>query len=360
MNLNLLIEETMKSKYDASIYPKIYKEIIKEFLDYATPNLVLNKDYTSNYLHSKIYLSPNSKNFYTNGGNYTVLGFDELDKLAKNKYDIDFEKIQKNHARYTTLNIIGYGGFMSNMIYFITEKHKRSNFKNETIFNTINVFENDKFSLINNIRTFQDTSLIRDKYKLGSKLALLYNLEQSSNIFGYINLKERYFTKIDIENENPHHDHIYIGSPDFETRKILKNECFLFFGNSNSDFIIEKSPNTDIMVRETYGKINIIEFWVGILESMYEFCRILERYNSKQLSEIRNDTTMFSLNVQKDFNEHYSYVKEREKSEAIAKDEVLNFVGIINNTMAANYTIATDITTINTQNEDEDEDEIDF
>ncbi len=259
---------------------QILNNKIKEKYKYNTQNescipfLILSYQSVVNSSYS-----PNSKNFVTVDKQYT---FDDLLKknIAYNYYKtLDFEKIRDKQINLT---IIGYGGFMINMMHFIELMRRKNTTGN--IFKRISIYEDDKLSLLNSFRVYQD--LLQTRNNTNNKMDLF----QVNNGIAYsIDMRNRRFCKDDIED-----NYIHIGSPDFETRKILENKNFLFFGHSNEDTIIHKSPVIDSdMAVETYGKMDIAIFFEAVLSSTIMFLYTLQNYD---IEDIDHNTLISDIN----------------------------------------------------------------
>ena len=295
MRLTDVIRETINSKYRMGKDATVNNQRLP-YGDYLSP-LALCRDYVSISKEQRTVLSPNTKNFLDEVEN---IPFSEFMELASNKFDVNWDKIANNSHR---LAIIGYGGFMSNMMYFISQIQKENEYSGYIF--SVDIYENDDFSAMNGVRTFQDTSRIGAMED--NKLSLVNDIIDTIKI----TRKRRYFTEDDVYNTT----NLCIGSPDFDTRILLENKNFIFFGNSNTDFVIHRSPVIDpTMTRETYGKINIVEFWVGILEATYEFLRLLETHTPDEIRELDHNIELWSKNIQeKDSVKRHKLLEPKEE-----------------------------------------------
>jgi hypothetical protein len=239
-------------------------------------------------------LSENAGNFlhHTNKD-----GFEQLVKSIKKprkvhitlgkEYDID-------------LVSIGYGGVMINMLYFMS---KIIDVEASRKMEHISIYEDDNLSLLNAVRIFKDLSKIKC---LDANKVNIYREEESMSKYKTSKYTTR-FCEYYINTEN-----IFIGSPDFETRKLFEDRedvTFLFIGNNGSEITIHKNPVTDNnMAVETYGKLNIQDFFRLVLYASYAMVNIIN--NKDKLWSVPNNTLLYKKVIGDDETE-FSYFEQK-------------------------------------------------
>ena len=205
-------------------------------------------------------VSPNMKNFMNVND---TLGYPHLVKNSMTHQTVTQDMHEHIQQQHITLHVIGYGGFMANMLYFLSQEIQ------EEIFDYIYIYEPDQLTMMNSIRMYKDLSLC--KAPSAAKLHMI--TQEDEQQLGNMSLNGNYFNRDMIREDG---NNLYIGSPDFETRQLLEDENFLFFGHSGSETIIHHSPKVDAeLAVETYGKMNIREFHQGVFDSTQDFIRIL-------------------------------------------------------------------------------------
>ncbi len=220
-----------------------------------------------------------------------------------------------NRGYYKYFIFIGLGGFIGNMIYMMNLAAIRTS---RSIRTPAQFFENDIVTLDNvyrmlyeihpgtaeQIATVYEEKNIRKIHGLDdtgeaiseilmSKSARsdtipksLYTLTKMSVMKNYIvrAFEKKYAYEKRFDEESIEHiigksiknKIAFIGSPDFETRRILdKHETdFYFFGHHGRETEIIYRPKTESDVAvETYGQMEVTEFWAGIYAMMMEFLK---------------------------------------------------------------------------------------
>ena len=179
--------------------------------------------------------------------------------------------------------VIGYGGAMSNILYNLVLLGDA--FDIRTPFASLKIFEDDNWSFTNILRVskpvmhraFSKYQINQEGERATLKKTLILdeelNLAESSEIFN------RRFGPEDIEKimkQNP--DTIFIGAPDFETRKVLeeKGANFIMIGHSGNRIRLTKSPVIHAGVEETYGTIDVPVLLCNLWVATYKLVELLK------------------------------------------------------------------------------------
>jgi hypothetical protein len=108
---------------------------------------------------------------------------------------------------------------------------------------------------------------------------------------------------------------VYFGAPDFETRKILEGENFLFAGHQGDKVILVKSPVVDdVITRETYGTINLASFFINMLVVTDAIIDSL----ANDFAEKDDDTILFEYDSKFEISEKYPRIASLDYEKRIA------------------------------------------
>jgi hypothetical protein len=210
-------------------------------------------------------------------GVYQVEIEDLTKMLGFKKQDI---KVILNAAKSKDINLvlIGLGGTGMNFMHWATELCNYANTIN--IFNSIQIFEDDKLDITNiprfpqNIsnRSFsedhdlQKINLIDDVSILSKTKIRKFNTRFNKS------LQCRYLR---------YDNHVFYGAPDIETRELfssesLKDKIFISgtHGNDDCQLYIRPVQNSDLQV-ESYGMINLSVFFMNQIKLTIEFLKLL-------------------------------------------------------------------------------------
>ena len=178
------------------------------------------------------------------------------------------EKLPTDARRLRNISIVfvGFGGYMSNLYHYFMQI-KGDNYPR------MSIYEPDCISFSNIPRMFGKLKWFDiDNHPLPiNKIGAFYDIRA--------NCYYERLTKDSIEHTYRTQERgrriIFVGSPDHETRKLLENEMFFFFGNRDNSFTIVKSPTTTPATMEGYGKIDLVKFKRGMIDSAVAFNELL-------------------------------------------------------------------------------------
>ena len=252
---------------------------------------------TDNYTGNAVInlCNPNLLKFLKPSNNTQEIFIKSIDRLLEETVMVHNTEIKTKplnarpvaRLRRVAVVFVGFGGYMSNV------KHYES-LKNRYAYNNIlryyNYYENDNLSF---------TNIPRMAGQLDHHKILMDN-EPSNKLDFYTLNGNKYFKYLD-ENElndlkSRYSRIIFVGSPDMQTRKLLENEMFFFFGNRDNSFTIVKSPTASNMAIDAYGKIDIPKFFVGCyhsadyLEQIISYCATLA---PKDFEKFKNEKNVY-------------------------------------------------------------------
>jgi len=188
-------------------------------------------------------------------------------------------KWKKLQNKNLNVVVIGYGGAMSNILFNLSLLADA--FDHSVIFDSISIVEPDNWSLTNIMRVskpimhraFSRYQLTTDTLK---KLMIIDKEielgEEGELIDGYLDAD-----LIDqILEKNP--DTIFIGAPNFETRKTLeeKGAHFIMIGHSGNRIRMTKNPVIHAGVEETYGTIDVPVLLCNLWVATYKLVELLQ------------------------------------------------------------------------------------
>ncbi len=178
---------------------------------------------------------------------------------------IDMKRLKTNMKRLKEKEIslasIGYGGLSINVLHFMSLLSYRVGV--DDIFKHLHVFEDDYVSLTNMIRFYKDMFKFPVSYK---QRVLKLELFEEENLAEEITLHNYRLDEERIAPLTEQGNVIFFGAPDFETRKILTGEKFLFAGHQGDKVVLVKTPVIDaVLTRESYGTINLTSFFINML-----------------------------------------------------------------------------------------------
>jgi hypothetical protein len=223
-----------------------------------------------------------------------------------------------NNGYYRSFIFIGLGGFIGNMIYMIylaaTSTSDRiqtlSRFYEDDIVTLDNVYRmlyeirkgrTKDIAIVHERNRIESVKVEGDNEKAFSRLLRrggevnnkinyshkwLYTITKMDVMKSYIMetfmnslTDEKRFDEEEITNildQYSKNKIAFIGSPDFETRRTLDNyeADFYFFGHHGRETEIIYRPKTESDVAtETYGQMEVTEFWAGIYAMTMEFLK---------------------------------------------------------------------------------------
>jgi hypothetical protein len=210
-------------------------------------------------------------------GVYQVEIEDLTKMLGFKKQDI---KVILNAAKSKDINLvlIGLGGTGMNFMHWTTELCNYANTIN--IFNSIQIFEDDKLD-ITNIPRFPQNISNRSFYENSDMQKI--NLIDDVSVLSKTKIRKfnTRFNK-DLQCRYLRYDnHVFYGAPDIETRELfssesLKDKIFISgtHGNDDCQLYIRPVQNSDLQV-ESYGMINLSVFFMNQIKLTIEFLKLL-------------------------------------------------------------------------------------
>lgn len=204
------------------------------------------------------------------------------------------EALLELKEKQITLVMIGYGGYGINTLYYLNELCRITGVTN--IFKHLAILEEDVLSFSNTLRIAPDINAQPCKaMDKPSKLEIFANAAESYDgvICESISLvAERFTTEMVTEIFDNIENVVYLGAPDFETRKVLEDKNFIFGGHSNNDVVCVSRPVVDEgITTESYGTINLNVFFLNMLRGAIELPKLLA------LDELPTNELLFRYNV---------------------------------------------------------------
>lgn len=199
--------------------------------------------------------------------NGEVVSFEYLLKVLKinlKTLKASFEELKKADLN---LILIGYGGYSINTLEFLYQIAVRLGITD--LFKTLTIFEDDNLTYTNCLRMYPDMTKSASIDNAMPKLSLIdrdhkYDGVLSSKII----LHRTKLTKDDFETRLKGKRVVFLGAPDFDTRKFLEDgeANFIFGGHSGDEVSLINRPhvNADITV-ETYGTINPTTLFMNLI-----------------------------------------------------------------------------------------------
>lgn len=199
-----------------------------------------------------------------NGG--TALPFDELLKILGIKLPEVKKKLNALKKEKLNLILVGYGGYSINTLEFLYQLCIRTGVTN--LFKTLTIFEADNLTVTNCFRIYKNVLIPAEAVSdMQSKLALITD-NYDGILSDAIHLVNEYLTP-EIYTENFKGKRVvYLGAPDFDTRKLLEDENFIFGGHAGDEVALISKPsiNADITI-ESYGTINPAILFMNLLRA---------------------------------------------------------------------------------------------
>jgi hypothetical protein len=178
---------------------------------------------------------------------------------------IDMKRLKENMKKVKEKEItfvsIGYGGLSINVLHFLSLLSYRVGV--DELFEHLHVYENDYVSATNMIRFYKDMFKFPVSYE---QRVLKLELFEEENLAKEVTMHNYRLEQEYVEATKKYKNVVFFGAPDFETRKILEGENFMFAGHQGDKVILVKTPVVDTMLtRETYGTINLTSFFINML-----------------------------------------------------------------------------------------------
>ncbi len=269
------------------------KELVEKAGPVFNPNLLILQEefnelakykyqFTSPLLLTDYLMSNGMKEVAKYAGlNWAVKELPYASKELKKKF-----KMMKDQQ--IDLVVIGYGGAMSNILWNLTVL--LLTFSELDPFNSIRLYEKDELSFTNILRfgkpivhkAFSQFELQDEVLPKHFITDLEYHLApefEKTQEF----LNKETAEKLMEELNNP----VFIGAPDFETRKFLQEigAKFFFIGHGDNEVSITHQPDIHFAVQETYGTIDIPVLLTNLWLATYKLIDILSEEKDYEVNE---------------------------------------------------------------------------
>jgi hypothetical protein len=250
------------------------------------PTLFINQRSLSVPEHAK-FLSPTLQHMFQVKQEDTHQIFKKIIPYNVNYVKSLLNKIKKKNI---ALTVIGYGGLNINVFYFIYHLAEKVDIKN--LFEMLAVYENEHITLSNMFRIY--TYNPRQEYYHAeplNKVDAMMSPHQSKV------LSENFITIYDYFSEtiSSSSNMIFFGAPDFPTRQLLENRRFIFGGHQNNEAILYKTPVVnENLTHETYGTINLSDFFFNIFELSVRFIDLLA---TRDIDDIEDNSLITKIDV---------------------------------------------------------------
>jgi hypothetical protein len=192
---------------------------------------------------------------------------------------------------------IGYGGAVSNILYNLSILS--DTFTIDEIFYSGKIYEKDNWALTNILRISKPLMYKSfSKYSgVTSRVSKLLTLDIEKKLFGDLEINLNYLDEENVKSilkEDP--NTIFIGAPDFKTRKILAESGahFIMVGHNNNTISIKKNPTIHETMIETYGTIDVPVLLLNLWAATYKLIDLLA--DPDQVFKANDNTEFFSFN----------------------------------------------------------------
>ena len=192
-----------------------------------------------------------------------ALPFEYLLKTLKIKLkDLD-AKFKELKDANLNLILIGYGGYSINTLEFLYQIANRLGISN--LFKTLTIFENDKLTYTNCLRMYPNMSTIANVDNSMNKLHVLpqkYDGVLSDKIILYPEALSKDVYDARLKGKRV----VFLGAPDFETRKFLEDAHFIFGGHYGDEVSLIANPHVNMEITtESYGTINPATLFMNLI-----------------------------------------------------------------------------------------------
>jgi hypothetical protein len=205
-----------------------------------------------------------------------------------------FKTVKDNELKVI---FIGYGGAVSNILYNFSILS--DTFTVDEIFEEGKIFEKDNWALTNILRISKPLMYKSfSKYSgVTSRVSKLLTLDIEKKLFGDLEINLNYLDEENVKSilkEDP--NTIFIGAPDFKTRKILAESGahFIMVGHNNNTISIKKNPTIHETMIETYGTIDVPVLLLNLWAATYKLIDLLA--DPDQVFKANDNTEFFSFN----------------------------------------------------------------
>lgn len=237
--------------------------------------------------------------------------------------DINMKLVKENFKKIKKKNmdivIVGYGGMNLNVVHFMSLLAYRVGV--DQPFNFLCAMDKDFVSTDNLPRFYKDLTGL--KFEMFDRLRKVYTFDEKnlakSILVDTEFIDNQYLEYLKRELENP----VFFGAPDFDTRKMLEDENFLFAGHGGDSVVLYKNPKVDSdLTSETYGTVNLASFFINIL-------KVTEATISELANGVENrdiDTKLFGFNSKKHIQENWEKVEDVDSSVAVYERNNLRII----------------------------------
>jgi len=266
-NLNILIPQ-LSEKFDAA-FPGVIKDTI-----YEIPSV---RDYCK-----------------------TVTGFDPLDPEDQK---IIFKMLDDIREKDLNIAVVGYGGAMINWLWDLWLLAYHVGYT-KPIFRNIIVYEKENLSFTNLLRVGKPVALnsyvsvlLTDDNQL-NKLNLI---REEFNLAQRLTISERYLEDGEELDTLRSKDFIFIGAPNLQTRVMLENDPFFFFGHGDNELEVFYRPRVDTELSfETYGKVDIPVLLSNIAAGTIQMLGVFNSVQNKKDFSFEQGESVYRI----DYNEY--------------------------------------------------------
>jgi len=238
---------------------------------------------------------------------------------SKNLKDL----IKKVNNKKLKVCFIGYGGMSTNVLYNLNIINLATNMP---IFNDVQIFENDNWALTNLFRIgkpmiHKTFSRFEEDFFEDESCPKIFTIDDEKRVAeNFFEVNKKYLE----ENEARkmiEEGYLFIGAPDFKTRKMLQEigANFIMIGHSGNGVRITKNPIIQSgAVTETYGSIDISTLLMNLWGATFKLLPILAK---KDIEEIEDDEELFKFNFDDINQNEIKEIREMFNEELKIKEE---------------------------------------
>ena len=284
--------EFLYNLFNEDYYYENGKIFLNENLKLLKGDNINYNEYIPSYIYTKTFWKVMSKGLPES--------LKDIKGIKSKKLETVVKKVSKKGIKLCS---VGYGGASTNILfnlYLINNIHKTP------LFEELRIYEPDNWALSNIFRigkpilhqafsrftNISGNDTIFKIQTLGLEKDLVKNRLEAKALY----LTEKEALKLKDEG------FIFIGAPDFRTRKILEKigATFIMTGHANNSVRLTKNPVlSGGAIIETYGSIDVgvllMNFWLATFN-------LLDALANKEIHKLENDTELFKI----DFNTAYT------------------------------------------------------
>lgn len=276
------VKEAIEHRFVTKLSVEPY-DLDDTIVDVVAPTYVADDNNLNNY--QAVTISPTLATWIgTSSMPFNKLIY--ISQIDMKKFKEDMKKLKEKRVKFAS---IGYGGLSINVLHFMSLLAYRVGVND--VFEELHIFEDDNISASNMIRFYKD--MWRHAVPRGAIVSKL-DLFDEENLASNITLHKYRLDEDSIAALKEKENVIFFGAPDFETRKLLEGEKFLFAGHQGDGVILVKSPVVDeLLTRESYGTINMTSFFINMMVVTAAIVDTL----ANGFEDADDDTILFSYNA---------------------------------------------------------------